>query len=308
MTDKNITWKVLNNELQSIRKNAEICNSARLNLVYDYNTDASETQYSYSVRQMNPLGIVFPINIFLGMKSVSENIVEDYISDSLAVKTIWRMFHEVKHVNDHISLYNSDDVPEDVQIVAETEIVGDYIPEYRRKAYQYLSAEYSAESYALTHTLSFFAEKYPNVDCQSVVVEWFNDSSRPFCEVGVNNIEDLESRLNQKYQKNMYEKKFGMIFLGDGIKSKAALRLVKDTDFLKHLYSADDGKIETKYLVRYIADTAPQFFANYRCIQKEYVPDGIIKSKVQSMLKSYVKRNLPEIDYPNDEELQDEHE
>ncbi len=300
------TFDELESYIVSIKHECEQKVNANIKLHYDATGLNSSTIFDVAVLQKHPVDWVMPVQIYLGTKHVNNNSDGEYVSDQAVVNTIWDIYHETKHISDHLLEYAKVDVSDEKKNQAKIEIFGHFIPEYRQRTYLDNPAEIGAEQYALQKTISFFKSNNYDVDYERYILDRVNSEKYGFLQwKKYDSLEEVENAFATRYSRSFWTRRFcRLLDTHDELKpveSLTGIKLLANRAVSAEILNCEDAISETNVAMQYIAHERPSEFGSYKCLHKEYIPNGLFVAGVKSAFDRHFNRELPEIDCNGDD-------
>lgn len=278
----------------------EIKTYGNIILEFDSSTDDSYTEHYTKVFLKKPFNKLQPLNMNIGTMSLVEHADGDYLQDEDVVNIIWAIYHERTHVIDHMAEYNNIAVSDDVKNAAKVEVVADYMTDFRYYAEQYFPSELKAEREAFVLTDEYFRIHDTNIDYKNIILNKINANGYKFLRKSCDNYEKIYDCLQDRYEKSFYDLRLGMLW-NYPLESRCSQLFVNSEEMTRQIvYNPTNGLEETETAIKYILEHKPIQFGAYKCLHEEYALGKFYK------LRRRDDRELPEIDYVEDKEPQDE--
>ena len=245
---------------------------------------------------------------------------KDNISDKTFVATVVTMFHEARHMENHLKQYTfTRDDPEECRQMALSYLVHQESDIYYYSNYYNDPMEIDAEEYGVLMAYNYLKKNFPNADCDKLILDYVNDKSNEteiyfftlFENERLTNIEDIQKMYDTAFSESKNKAKAYIISDDENshsLRCSLDKKLIKDECWLvREQIEGTKNNDANKMIASLIIYHHPEYLEKLptlKCIDfepthyfdKETLPESLMRKNTITKIKEKINefRNTSE--------------
>lgn len=276
-------------------------------ITYALEKNDGSTTYD-TFHQIGSIGFT-PFLITIGLPFSKKELYNNlHIQDDKFIWILHQTYHEALHCWQYANGFLSNNPPDNIKQAAKDFVIGSFMPEYKRNAYVYNTAELNADRYAVKNTKTFINNESQNEKRLSNInidlIQYENEIKRHAHAFPIlyncRTSEDITNAYAKMIQISKDKKKFKIhkILTDEKIinYSNGFKEIISNKEIIAKINACENGTEETDILCEYIGKNHPEYFNSVPCIKNEYCKQKIILSAMTKLMNMI--RPIPEYQDP----------